>query len=89
MTELTRLNFQLKNTNYLVVVDSMRAPDGYNLNFNVLLKDYDTNRTIFQSICGDWVSAKSVVDTFFIKLGTMLEVDPDTVERARDGFLKN
>lgn len=89
MTELTKLNFQLKNTNYSVVVNSLRAPDGYNLNFNILLKDDDNNRTIFQSICGDWTSAKSVVDTFFIKLSTMLDVDPDTIERVRDGFLKD
>lgn len=89
MAELTKLNFQLKNTNYSVAVNSLRAPDGYNLNFNILLKDDDNNRTIFQSICGDWISAKSVVDTFFIKLSAMLDVDPDTIERVRDGFLKD
>lgn len=89
MVQLTRKNFEINNSKYFVEINSRMNHDGYTLVFEILFKDTISDRTIFQTICGDWGSAKDVVDICFSKMGEMLNVDPDTIERARDGFLKN
>jgi hypothetical protein len=89
MTELTNFTFQLNNIEYYIVIISKISADGYNLNFEVTLKEKSNDRIIFQTICGDWVSVKDIIDSYFYRMGEMVGVDPNTVERARDGFLKN
>lgn len=89
MVKLISKNFEIGDAKYLVEIISRVGNDGYNLNFEVVFKNNDSNNIIFQTICGDWKSAKDVVDMCFHKMGELLDVDPNTIERARDGFLKN
>jgi hypothetical protein len=89
MTELSKFLFTLNNVDYILSIISQVGSDGYNLNFIVALSEKGSNRVIFQTICGDWLSTKDVVNSYFIKIGTMLSIDPDTVERIRNGYFKN
>lgn len=89
MTELINFTFQLNSTEYYILVISNISPDGYNLNFDVTLREKSNDRIIFQTICGDWATVKSIIDSYFHKIGQIVGVDPNTIERARNGFLKN
>lgn len=89
MTELKNFTFQLNEIEYLLQLISKVSLDGYNLNFEATLKEKSNGRIIFQTVCGDWASLKDVVDSYFNKIGQMVNIDPNTVERARNGFLKN
>ena len=89
MHNLKNLTFQLNEIEYSLEIVSRISPDGYNLNFEAILKEKSNQRVIFQTVCGDWLSLKDVVESYFNKIGQILNVDPNTVERARDGFLKN
>lgn len=89
MTELKNFTFQLNEIEYYIVILSRVRLDGYNLDFEVTLREKSNDRIIFQTICGDWPSVKYLVNSYFDKIGQMVNIDPNTVERARNGFLKN
>lgn len=89
MNELKKLNFKLNDINYLISISSGLTTDGYHLQFYVVLKELDSDRIIFHTTCGDWKSVKSVVNSYFIKISEILNIDLNTVERARDGFFKD
>lgn len=89
MNELTKHSFEIDGINYLVTVFSKKNLNVNTLDFEIILKDQDSNRIIFKSTSGDWESAKYLVGSCFDKLGIMLNIDPNLVERKRDGFLTN